>query len=103
MHAVSNFSSEAARPLGVAAQVPDGPYVLHCGHYFMVLLKYHLILKHHFTLRPLGRVCSFTALDSGIVEAFDTVYIYYPHMPIGMLWIYRLLFVFLFFCPQEFW
>ena len=31
----------------------------------------------------------------------------YPHMPIGMLWIYRLLFVclfvFLFLCPQEFW
>ena len=28
---------------------------------------------------------------------------YYPHMPIGMLWIYRLLFVCLFFlCPQDF-
>ena len=27
---------------------------------------------------------------------------FYPHMPIGMLWIYRLLFLFVCFCPQNF-
>ena len=43
---------------------------------------------------------SFCLTDITVMACFNSL-LYYPHMPIGMLGIYRLLFVCLFVCPQH--